>query len=94
PLGPAAILVNCVDSATIAAALAELRRLTTLPIGGYANFGEVDDERGWQVAAAVDGDAFAQGARAWLDAGASIIGGCCGTTPDHTAALRRLLAAG
>ena len=28
-----------------------------------------------------------------LDAGAAIIGGCCGTTPDHVAAMRRALAA-
>jgi methionine synthase I (cobalamin-dependent)/5,10-methylenetetrahydrofolate reductase len=26
-----------------------------------------------------------------LDAGATIVGGCCGTTPDHTAAMRRAI---
>ena len=30
-------------------------------------------------------------ARIALDAGAKIIGGCCGTTPDHIAAMRRAL---
>ena len=27
----------------------------------------------------------------WLDAGARIIGGCCGTSPDHIAKLRELI---
>ncbi|UCF68129.1 MAG: homocysteine S-methyltransferase family protein [Acidobacteriota bacterium] len=34
---------------------------------------------------------MAQRLPALLDAGASIIGGCCGTTPAHTAAFRRVL---
>ena len=34
---------------------------------------------------------FAQAMEAILDAGAVVIGGCCGTTPDHIAALRALI---
>lgn len=34
---------------------------------------------------------FARHMNALLDAGAVIVGGCCGTTPDHIAALRRVL---
>ncbi|MDQ3780454.1 MAG: homocysteine S-methyltransferase family protein, partial [Chloroflexota bacterium] len=34
---------------------------------------------------------YAEIASAWLDLGAAIIGGCCGTTPAHTAALRYLI---
>lgn len=34
---------------------------------------------------------FAQAMEAILDAGATVIGGCCGTTPDHIAALRALI---
>jgi methionine synthase I (cobalamin-dependent) len=37
---------------------------------------------------------MAANARAILDAGASIIGGCCGTTPGHVAALRAVVGAG
>ena len=36
-------------------------------------------------------DEFAQAMEAILDAGAMVIGGCCGTTPDHIAALRALI---
>ena len=34
---------------------------------------------------------FAQAMEAILDAGVTVIGGCCGTTPDHIAALRALI---
>lgn len=36
--------------------------------------------------------AFAQAAAGFLDDGAAILGGCCGTTPDHIRALKELLA--
>lgn len=35
--------------------------------------------------------AYASHAQKWLDAGATILGGCCETGPDHIAALRRLV---
>jgi len=89
--GPAAILVNCAPPATIAAALAELRCLTDLPFGGYANVGVVDDVTGWAADPAVTPAAYAAAAAGWLQLGARLIGGCCGTTPAHTAALRALL---
>ncbi|HAJ77127.1 MAG TPA: hypothetical protein DCM64_11830, partial [Gammaproteobacteria bacterium] len=28
----------------------------------------------------------------WIDGGANMVGGCCGTTADHTQAMARLLA--
>jgi 5-methyltetrahydrofolate--homocysteine methyltransferase len=31
--------------------------------------------------------------QAWLAMGAQILGGCCATTPDHIAALRRVVPA-
>jgi S-methylmethionine-dependent homocysteine/selenocysteine methylase len=34
---------------------------------------------------------YAQRARQWLQQGAAIIGGCCGTTPDHIAALNNVM---
>ena len=36
-------------------------------------------------------DEFARAMEAILDAGATVVGGCCGTTPDHIAALRALI---
>jgi len=90
-LNPAAILANCAAPVVITAALRELRALTTLPIGGYANVGHVDEEVGWSPGGGVSGDEYADEAKRWLALGARLVGGCCGTHPVHTAALRRLI---
>ena len=89
--GPAAIFVNCAPAAVIAAALGEMRALTDLPIGGYANAGHVDDEVGWSPAGGMSGGHYARHAAHWLALGARVVGGCCGTHPVHTAALRRAI---
>jgi methionine synthase I (cobalamin-dependent) len=34
---------------------------------------------------------FAEAAAGWVQRGAQIVGGCCGTGPDHTRALRDAL---
>ena len=90
-LNPEAILVNCAAAVVITAALKELRDLTVLPTGGYANVGHVDSEVGWSPVGGLSGEAYAVDAKQWLELGARIVGGCCGTHPEHTAALRRLI---
>ena len=35
--------------------------------------------------------AISKGVEKWLDAGASIVGGCCGTRPKHIRRLREML---
>jgi S-methylmethionine-dependent homocysteine/selenocysteine methylase len=89
PLAPAAIFVNCAAPPVITAALRELCELTTLPTGVYANVGHVDDERGWSPAGGMTGEQYAEHAAEWIAIGARVVGGCCGTHPEHTAALRR-----
>lgn len=91
PLGVCAMLVNCSPIDTITEALKGLRALTDLPIGGYANLGTVDDTVGWKADEHTSGPAYAAVAEGWLRAGAQIIGGCCGTRPEHIAALRLLI---
>src|SRR4051812_3665722 len=93
-LRPAAILLNCAPPAVITQGLRELRHLTSLSIGGYANAGHVNDVSGWSSDGGMTGERYASYANQWLDAGARIIGGCCGTHPIHTRALRELIDAG
>jgi S-methylmethionine-dependent homocysteine/selenocysteine methylase len=93
--GAAAIGVNCVwpDAAVSHASL--LRRL--IPAGAavrlmaYANIGRADPRGHWVCTDAVDPERYAAHAARWLEAGASIVGGCCGTTPRHIGAIRRML---
>jgi S-methylmethionine-dependent homocysteine/selenocysteine methylase len=91
PLAPAAIFVNCAAPPVITAALRELRELTMLPIGAYANVGHVDDERGWSPDGGITGERYAEHAAEWIALGARVVGGCCGTHPAHTGALRRMI---
>jgi homocysteine S-methyltransferase len=61
-----------------------------LPFGAYANMGEIDPATGWPSTPALSPDEYAARAKQWLDRGATILGGCCGTTPAHIAALARI----
>ena len=88
---PAAILINCVPLTYIDRAFAELRAAYRGPIGLYANVGQVDDRVGWTLTDDVQPAAYAQHARQWMQQGAAIVGGCCGTTPEHIAALKELM---
>jgi S-methylmethionine-dependent homocysteine/selenocysteine methylase len=91
--GASAVLVNCVAASKTREYVEALARpLIRLGIrfGAYANAGARDEGIGW--GAGSDGSArYAALARSWLDAGATILGGCCGTGPAHIEALTRLV---
>jgi S-methylmethionine-dependent homocysteine/selenocysteine methylase len=102
-LEPAAHLVNCCGANFVTAALPTLRSLTEGPIGGYANAENVAAEEGAggvdvnaeaaqrRAATYLDPDAYAAEVRRWLEAGATIVGGCCGTRPEHIQRLREMI---
>jgi S-methylmethionine-dependent homocysteine/selenocysteine methylase len=90
---PLFIGVNCVSPAIATKTVRELKRLTQLPISVYAQGeGEPDDDDGWHSGKDLKVEAYLRAAKRWLADGALIIGGCCGTTPEHTARLKTLLA--
>lgn len=89
PLEPTALLVNCLPVATVPIALAVLRESGNgMPFGVYANTGWMNADGTWQDATASDPDVYAAAAVEWQEQGPTLIGGCCGTTPQHIAALR------
>jgi len=102
-LEPSAHLVNCCGANFVTAALSELRRFTAGPIGGYANAehvtpneagdgADVDADASQRKAATyLNPDDYAEEVQQWLDVGASMVGGCCGTRPKHIRRLRELL---
>jgi homocysteine S-methyltransferase len=71
--------------------LAELG--ATLPISAMPNAG-YPERRGERVFYPASPDYFGQYAHRLIEAGAAIVGGCCGTTPEHIAAMRRAIDAG
>jgi homocysteine S-methyltransferase len=87
--GAQAALINCVPASGVEAGL-QAAADSGLPFGGYAHMGEVDEHAGWPPTPVLSPDDYAARAASWLARGASILGGCCGTTPAHIAALARL----
>ena len=62
------------------------------PVGAYAEIPYPEDPEG-SGTARLSPDAYAAAAQDWVDRGARIVGGCCGTTPGHIAALTASIAA-
>lgn len=87
--GAAAALINCVPCQGVDLAL-DAARDSGLPFGGYAHMGEVDPDSGWPVTPVLTPAGYAARAARWIERGALIVGGCCGTTPDHIATLAKI----
>jgi S-methylmethionine-dependent homocysteine/selenocysteine methylase len=90
--GARAVLVNCTPATRT---LAFLQAIATLdvPFGAYANAGDASEGLGWIAGAGAAAEAYAVHARSWIAAGATVVGGCCGTGPEHVAALAQAVTA-
>lgn len=85
----AAIGANCtVGPAVLQDVVTELAGATTLPVTVQPNAG-TPGRLGRQVRYARDTRYFAEAARLFVEGGAAILGGCCGTTPAHIRAIAR-----
>jgi len=71
----------------------ELIRHTSLPVSAQPNAGLPRRAAGRRFEYPIDGGYFARYARRYVEAGASLIGGCCGTTPTHLKAAVAAVAA-
>ena len=91
-MGACAVGLNCsVGPDQLRSVVAEMKRVARVPVIAKPNAGmPVIDESGRAVYD-MGPERFAAAMMALVDAGASVIGGCCGTTPDHIRAVRELL---
>jgi S-methylmethionine-dependent homocysteine/selenocysteine methylase len=93
-----AVLFNCSKPEVMQSAVTESKRCvnSTTQIGVYANaFPVVEDDREAneglsEIRPDLTPIRYREFAQDWVSAGATIIGGCCGITPDHVAALAGL----
>jgi len=90
--GADAIGANCgdFDPTQMAVVVSILKSATTLPVLAQPNAGKpklVDDKTVFEMAPA----GFAAGIAECLNAGARLVGGCCGTTPEHIRAVAEML---
>ena len=96
------LLANCSAPESITSAMAQLVATGLDHVGGYANtFTPVPED--WTLDGNQQSDGviglrndldprhYAEHVADWLEAGATVVGGCCGTRPAHIAVLRELL---
>jgi homocysteine S-methyltransferase len=86
-----AVGVNCTPPTLIVGLLRSVAAVAQKPFVAYPNSGERWDaqRQAWQAGAAVFD--WGAAARAWRDAGARLIGGCCRTTPETVAQIARAM---
>lgn len=91
--GACAVGANCgsLDPSEMAGIVTEMRQASSLPIVAQPNAGRprlVDQQAVFDMLPAD----FAIGVRECFEAGARLLGGCCGTSPAHIRAMVELLA--
>ncbi len=89
PLKVDAILLNCAPPDDITAGMKKLMPHVSAPVGTYAHIGRFDPPE-WMFTGEYPPERYARESAQWKKMGARILGGCCGTTPDHIAALAAL----
>jgi S-methylmethionine-dependent homocysteine/selenocysteine methylase len=89
---PDVLLFNCAPVPDITLALRELSKNYRRPLGAYAHVGRFDPPD-WMFTDECPPEKYVAAAREWRALGARVIGGCCGTTPEHVRALREGLQA-
>ncbi|KAH7516536.1 homocysteine S-methyltransferase 1 [Ziziphus jujuba] len=79
-----AVGINCAPPHFIENLICKFREITDKLIVVYPNSGEIWDGRAkrWLPSKCFDDDKFECFSRRWRDSGASLIGGCCRTTPS------------
>ena len=91
-LRPDVLSINCVPARRV---LADLRELASAvpgaPLAAYGNLGPPSGPEQTLFSERIEPEEYALLAREWLAIGARIVGGCCGTTAAHTAAMRRMI---
>jgi methionine synthase / methylenetetrahydrofolate reductase (NADH) len=91
--GAGAIGVNCsTGPATVLTAIEAMRKATTLPLAAMPNAGMPRAVEGRNIYLCSP-EYMASFARKAIAAGAQIVGGCCGTTPNHIRAMRSAMRA-
>ncbi|OVA05415.1 Homocysteine S-methyltransferase [Macleaya cordata] len=91
-----AVGINCTPPRFIHGLILSIQKATTKPILIYPNSGETYDAqtKEWIQSTGVSDVDFVSYVNKWHDAGASLIGGCCRTTPNTIRAISKTLSKG
>ena len=95
-------LANCCAPESITKALPQLLETGISHFGGYANTfqpipedwkldGNKQSDGFLDLRSDLDPDSYGEYVSHWLQAGATVVGGCCGTGPAHIARIKKLI---
>jgi S-methylmethionine-dependent homocysteine/selenocysteine methylase len=95
-------LANCCAPESITLAIPQLAETGAQWVGGYGNTfepipedwtldGDKETDGLLNLRSDLDPEDYTEHAANWLKAGATVVGGCCGTRPAHIAKMRQLL---
>ncbi len=90
PLGGSLIAIMHTLTEDVSPALRVVKPGWSGPIGVYAHSGKFIMPN-WQFIDMITPDEYASAALEWVDMGAQVVGGCCGTGPEHIRALKARL---
>jgi len=91
--GADAVGVNCSEALSVLDALEGMHEAVATPLSAQPNAGQPHTVDGRNIYLATPDYLVAWGRRA-IRGGARLLGGCCGTTPDHIRALRQAIGGG
>ncbi|KAL4384649.1 hypothetical protein GQ457_15G023130 [Hibiscus cannabinus] len=88
-----AVGINCTPPRFIHDLILTIKKVTTKPIVIYPNSGERydADQKEWVQNTGVKDEDFISYVNKWCEVGASLVGGCCRTTPSTIKAIHRTL---
>ncbi|PHU21815.1 Selenocysteine methyltransferase [Capsicum chinense] len=88
-----AIGINCTPPRYIKGLIQLIRKVTSKPILVYPNSGETydGDKKEWVVSKGIAEEDFVSYVDKWCEAGVSLVGGCCRTTPNTIRAISKVL---
>jgi len=90
-LKPLGILVNCTHPRVLGDTLEILNSYTSIPIGGYANVGYGQPEQEGTIEQIISPATYRNYVHQWLNYNTVLVGGCCGSTPEHISELYNTL---
>ena len=90
---PVFIGTNCATPGVIKKSAELISKTPHIPACVYANgIGRPGNPYGWEFGnIGTESDEYLKHVKDWISAGAKIIGGCCGTTPEYIAYIRKEL---
>lgn len=91
PHDPDVLFLNCAPPDHTTAGLEKLAPIWDGPLGVYAHVGKFNPPE-WMFTDEYPAERYRDECQKWHNMGATVIGGCCGTTPEYISLLKQTFA--